>query len=105
KGYLNVKGVNQKFVFLCSNISEEEKKVESENINKILFGENERLENENIQNLPEEAKKFNSNFYSVEQGIRGVYERISETLFPNIFGHRSIKNAILLMFVGGVRKI
>lgn len=34
-------------------------------------------------------------------GIPNLYETLSQKLFPSIYGHKNIKNAILLMMVGG----
>ena len=38
------------------------------------------------------------------QAAPNLYESMCDSLFPSIFGHRSIKAAILLMLVGGVPK-
>jgi len=38
------------------------------------------------------------------QSSHSLYESLSSSLFPNIYGHENIKSAILLMLVGGVMK-
>lgn len=74
KTSLNVKNLNYKFMFIGTGT---DKKIDVP-----------------INNLAVES-------------IRGggdVYFKLSQSLFPNIHGHFSIKNAILLMLVGGVSK-
>lgn len=53
----------------------------------------------------------NDNFTSDElmtiqriQNTPDIYSKLSESLFPTIYGHSNIKSAILLMLVGGVSK-
>lgn len=47
---------------------------------------------------------FNYNNILLNNNTSDIYNKLSESLFPTIFGHSNIKNAILLMLVGGCEK-
>ncbi|KAG0417093.1 DNA replication licensing factor MCM6, partial [Dictyocoela roeselum] len=76
----NIRDLNFKLGFLCNSI---------------------QLENES------DKKDFEQTEKHVIEKLRAtpdLYFRLSQSLFPTIHGHSSIKNAILLMLVGGVSK-
>ncbi|KAF7684496.1 DNA replication licensing factor MCM6 [Astathelohania contejeani] len=58
-------------------------------------------------NTTEETKEFtNEEMETIRriQSTTDLYYKLSQSLFPSIHGHFTIKNAILLMLVGGVSK-
>ena len=91
---INFKDLNYKFGFLAYNVEQE--KGESNDF-KII--------DENI--IKEENSDKNSLNVSLINKLRkttNLYEKISNSLFPSITGHDSIKKAILLQLIGGVQK-
>lgn len=74
KPSLNVKNLNYKFAFICIGTDKKTEAFASESV---------------IEHI---------------KCSGDLYFRLSQSLFPNIHGHSSIKNAILLMLVGGVSK-
>ncbi|EED44605.1 DNA replication licensing factor MCM6 [Enterocytozoon bieneusi H348] len=53
-----------------------------------------------IEGLQIKQNKINMNIFNVPD----LYNKLSESLFPTIYGHQNIKNAILLMLIGGCSK-
>lgn len=71
---LNVKNLNYKFIFVCMGTDKRTEVCANESV---------------IDRI---------------RSTGDLYTKLSQSLFPNIHGHLSIKNAILLMLVGGVSK-
>ncbi|KAG0435268.1 DNA replication licensing factor mcm6 [Dictyocoela muelleri] len=80
KRNFNIRDLNFKIGFLCNSI---------------------QLDNESEKNDFEQTEKH---IIEKLRSTPDLYFRLSQSLFPTIHGHGSIKNAILLMLVGGVSK-
>lgn len=78
RGNSTTRELNYKMTFICISISQDETTV-------VQVGANTALSKALLQ-TPD------------------VYSLLSESLFPSIYGHANIKNAILLMLVGGCPK-
>ncbi|OQS55199.1 MCM6 [Ecytonucleospora hepatopenaei] len=77
----NLKEMNFKLNFICVSVS------------------NNKTNSEDNQNVLNNFNIFDNNMQHLD-----VYNKFSEALFPTIYGHANIKNAILLMLVGGCSK-
>ncbi|KAF9761895.1 DNA replication licensing factor MCM6 [Nosema granulosis] len=79
KRNLNIKDLNYKLCFMCVHV-------------------NYKIE-ESIEFTNEELKAIEE-----IRNTQNLYYKLSQSLFPSIHGHYSIKNAILLLLAGGVSK-
>lgn len=80
KRNINIKDLNYKLSFMCTHVNYKDEEV---------------FTNFTVEemNVIEEMKKS-----------QNLYYKLSQSLFPSIHGHYSIKNGILLLLVGGVTK-
>ncbi|EOB13905.1 DNA replication licensing factor MCM6, partial [Nosema bombycis CQ1] len=76
---MNIKDLNYKLSFMCVNVDYKAAEV-------VEFTKEELKAIEDIRNT------------------QNLYYKLSQSLFPSIHGHYSIKNAILLLLAGGVSK-
>ncbi|KAM0675990.1 MCM DNA helicase complex subunit mcm6 [Gurleya vavrai] len=127
KENLNVKEINYKLGFMVNNF---EIINESNNINEQIEENEEKIalfkniqksdelnkteeDKENMQNNNKETTNSmnmskllvnNANLISYIKNSDGLYQKLAKSLFPFIYGHLSIKQAILLMLAGGNSK-
>lgn len=100
----NVKDINYKLAFFVNNFE-----LEGEDL--ALNYENTEMINLDIENN-EDTKDINppnldqniANLVNYIRSTDDVYVKLAESLFPYIYGHSSIKQAILLMLAGGHNK-
>lgn len=80
KRNINIKDLNYKLSFMCTHVNYKDEEVFTNFTVEEL-------------NVIEEMKKS-----------QNLYYKLSQSLFPSIHGHYSIKNGILLLLIGGVTK-
>ncbi|KAI5149697.1 DNA replication licensing factor MCM6 [Enteropsectra breve] len=114
KAKRNTKDLTYKLCFFCIHFAPVGSTHINTNINhintNININNNNLINNLNINN--NDNNDNNEQLYTQEemdiirrmQGVPNLYENLSDSLFPTIYGHANIKSAILLMLVGGTTR-